>query len=102
MVLLSHLEAYVGHFTQEQLRTVILPQVSRGGGSGAPPGRAGGRWHQPAAKRGAVLRGPAAAVRCEAWIHAAASQCQACGLHLSKALSLLILWGEEKRPCGML
>lgn len=26
MVLLSHLEAYVGHFTQEQLRTVILPQ----------------------------------------------------------------------------
>lgn len=37
MVLLSHLEAYVGHFTQEQLRTVILPQVSRGGGSGARP-----------------------------------------------------------------
>lgn len=32
MVLLSHLEAYVGHFTQEQLRTVVLPQVSRGGG----------------------------------------------------------------------
>lgn len=30
MVLLSHLEAYVSHFTQEQLRTVILPQVSRG------------------------------------------------------------------------
>lgn len=30
MVLLSHLEAYVGHFTQGQLRTVILPQVSRG------------------------------------------------------------------------
>lgn len=30
MVLLSHLEAYVSHFTQEQLRTVILPQVSCG------------------------------------------------------------------------
>lgn len=30
MVLLSHLEAYVGHFTQEQLRTVILPQVLLG------------------------------------------------------------------------
>lgn len=26
-VLLSHLEAYVEHFTPEQLRTVILPQV---------------------------------------------------------------------------
>lgn len=30
MVLLSHLEAYVSHFTQEQLRTVILPQVLLG------------------------------------------------------------------------
>lgn len=30
MVLLSHLEAYVEHFTQEQLKKVILPQV-RGG-----------------------------------------------------------------------
>lgn len=26
-VLLAHLEAYVEHFTPEQLRTVILPQV---------------------------------------------------------------------------
>ncbi|XP_032174207.1 protein-associating with the carboxyl-terminal domain of ezrin isoform X4 [Mustela erminea] len=30
MVLLSHLEAYVGHFTQEQLKKVILPQVLLG------------------------------------------------------------------------
>ncbi|XP_005609703.2 protein-associating with the carboxyl-terminal domain of ezrin isoform X3 [Equus caballus] len=30
MVLLSHLEAYVEHFTQEQLRKVILPQVLLG------------------------------------------------------------------------
>ncbi|XP_066886705.1 protein-associating with the carboxyl-terminal domain of ezrin isoform X2 [Kogia breviceps] len=29
-VLLSHLEAYVGHFTQEQLKKVILPQVLLG------------------------------------------------------------------------
>lgn len=29
-VLLSHLEAYVGHFTQEQLKKVILPQVGAG------------------------------------------------------------------------
>lgn len=29
-VLLSHLEAYVEHFSPEQLRTVILPQVSSG------------------------------------------------------------------------
>lgn len=28
MVLLSHIEAYVEHFTQEQLKKVILPQVS--------------------------------------------------------------------------
>lgn len=27
MVLLSHIEAYVEHFTQEQLKKVILPQV---------------------------------------------------------------------------
>ena len=27
MVLLSHLEAYVEHFTQEQLKKVILPEV---------------------------------------------------------------------------
>lgn len=37
MVLLSHLEAYVEHFTQEQLKKVILPQV------GAGSERAGGR-----------------------------------------------------------
>ncbi|EFB23834.1 hypothetical protein PANDA_007102, partial [Ailuropoda melanoleuca] len=30
MVLLSHLEAYVGHFTQEQLKKIILPQVLLG------------------------------------------------------------------------
>ncbi|XP_037362410.1 protein-associating with the carboxyl-terminal domain of ezrin isoform X1 [Talpa occidentalis] len=30
MVLLSHLEAYVGHFSQEQLKKVILPQVLLG------------------------------------------------------------------------
>lgn len=30
LVLLSHLEAYVGHFSQEQLRRVILPQVLLG------------------------------------------------------------------------
>lgn len=29
VVLLSHLEAYAGHFTQEQLKTVVLPQVGR-------------------------------------------------------------------------
>lgn len=39
MVLLSHLEAYVGHFTQEQLKKIILPQV-RGVGE---EGWAGGR-----------------------------------------------------------
>lgn len=40
LVLLSHLEAYAEHFTREQLRTVVLPQVSavrlRRGGRGAP------------------------------------------------------------------
>ncbi|KAM9706053.1 protein-associating with the carboxyl-terminal domain of ezrin isoform 3-T4 [Dama dama] len=30
VVLLSHLEAYVGHFTQEQLKKVVLPQVLLG------------------------------------------------------------------------
>ena len=30
MVLLSHLEAYVEHFTPEQLKKVILPQVRDG------------------------------------------------------------------------
>lgn len=29
VVLLSHLEAYAGHFTQEQLKAVVLPQVGR-------------------------------------------------------------------------
>lgn len=38
VVLLSHLEAYVGHLPREQLRTVVLPQVSRARG----PGRGGG------------------------------------------------------------
>ena len=42
MVLLSHLEAYVEHFTQEQLKKVILPQVavvaSAGGRSLSHPG----------------------------------------------------------------
>ena len=40
-VLLSHLEAYVEHFTQEQLKKVILPQVGAGrGGAGQASGRA--------------------------------------------------------------
>lgn len=41
MVLLSHLEAYVGHFSQEQLKKVILPQVrgARCGGRGRGWGR---------------------------------------------------------------
>lgn len=43
VVLLSHLEAYVEHFTPEQLRKVILPQVRHGRrGLGPEPGRARG------------------------------------------------------------
>lgn len=43
VVLLSHLEAYVEHFTPEQLRKVILPQVRDGWrGLGPEPGRAWG------------------------------------------------------------
>lgn len=37
LVLLTHLEAYAAHFTREQLRTIVLPQVSAGG-------QAGGHW----------------------------------------------------------
>lgn len=44
MVLLSHLEAYVGHFTQEQLKKVILPQVR-----GARCGGRGRGWGEAAA-----------------------------------------------------
>lgn len=43
VVLLSHLEAYVEHFTPEQLRKVILPQVRHGRRGLRPePGRARG------------------------------------------------------------
>lgn len=46
VVLLSHLEAYVEHFTPEQLRKVILPQVRhgrRGLGLESEPGGPGPR-----------------------------------------------------------
>ena len=48
VVLLSHLEAYVGHFTQEQLKKVVLPQVGgrlagrRAGSSGEVARKEGG------------------------------------------------------------
>lgn len=41
VVLLSHLEAYAGHFTQEQLKAVVLPQVGGRRSSARRPGRRG-------------------------------------------------------------
>lgn len=43
VVLLSHLEAYVEHFTPEQLRKVILPQVRDGRGARIRAGGPGPR-----------------------------------------------------------
>lgn len=54
-VLLSHLEAYVGHFTQEQLKKVILPQV--GVGRGGCPQRCLGKEAEPGPTAGAGGRG---------------------------------------------
>lgn len=50
MVLLSHLEAYVEHFTQEQLKKVILPQVGvLGSAAGAPRVTQGVGWKEKGA-----------------------------------------------------